>query len=66
MTHGDNQFYCANERDCRFHTTQPKTNVAQEVGEYKLCKDCVSRGFYLDTGVVVKKRTTPARLVTGG
>lgn len=54
MVLGDNSFYCSNNR-CNYHTMQPKENIAQELGDYKLCKDCVSRRFYLDTGTVIKK-----------
>jgi hypothetical protein len=51
-----NVFYCANEKFCNFHTTQSMSNMGQELGEYKLCKDCVSRGFYLKEGVVVARK----------
>jgi hypothetical protein len=50
-----NVFYCSN-KSCNFHTTQPISNVSQELGEYKLCKDCVVRGFYLKQGVVVARK----------
>jgi hypothetical protein len=54
MRHDDNMFYCSNNK-CEHYSMQPKKEIAQELGEYKLCKDCVEKGYYLGSGVVVRR-----------
>ena len=62
MTQSDNMFYCSNNH-CSYYvrknsamSMQPRSRIAQELGEYKLCIDCVSQGYYLEMGVVVLRR----------
>jgi hypothetical protein len=45
-------FKCAN-KDCHFRTYQTFDKIAQEIDNYRLCKDCVNRGFRIRPGMTI-------------
>lgn len=46
-------FWCANGKNCDYHSKQPIENSVAELNGYHLCKNCFGKGYRLRLDVVV-------------